>query len=87
MIDAKDLALESLSDALHYQLAQAKRREAVEAAQYADILVQLRRIQERAAELRSQHEPAATFSGGDGEVRAAILRAVRYVVYNHKEDV
>jgi hypothetical protein len=86
MATLKDKALEAVSAGLHYQLAQAERREAYAKFDGAGTLLDLRKIQERAAELRSQHEPMATFSGGVDAVREAILRAVRYVVSGRKEE-
>jgi hypothetical protein len=71
---------------VRYQLAQANRREAYQQYSYAATLLELQRVRERAAELASQHEPTATFSGGDADVRRRILLAVRYVLTGRKED-
>lgn len=75
-----------MSDFMRYLIAQAERREAYEALNYASTLLELRHIQERAAELASQHEPTATFSGGDADVRRRILLAVHYVLTGRKEE-
>lgn len=82
-----DLAIEAVSASLRYELAQAERREAVTQCNYAETLLALRQIQERAAELRCQHEPMATFNEREtDETRQAILRAVRYVVTGRTDD-
>lgn len=75
-----------MSDFLIYQEAQAKRREAYEKYNGAGLLLELRHIQERAAELASQHEPTATFSGGDADVRRRILLAIHYVLTGRKDE-
>jgi beta-phosphoglucomutase-like phosphatase (HAD superfamily) len=78
---------EAVAAPLRYEIAQAERREAYAELNYAGTLLELRQIRERAAELRSQHEPTATFSGSVPEVREAILRAVHYVITGHKEEL
>jgi hypothetical protein len=69
-----------------YQMAKVESREAYQQLNYASTLLDLRRVRERAAELASQHEPTATFSGGDADVRQRILWAVHYVLTGRKED-
>jgi hypothetical protein len=78
--------VKGVTDFMTYQLRQVERREAYEKLNYASTLLDLRQIKERAAELASQHEPTATFSGGDADVRQRILWAVHYVLTGRKED-
>lgn len=78
--------LRAVIDPLRYELAHAQRREAYEKYNGAALLLQLRQIEERAAELASQHEPMATFAERDQLTRRRILLAVRYVLTGHKEE-
>lgn len=82
--DETNKAIEAVSAALHYQLAQAECREAQAQRNYAGVLLALRDIRKRAAELRSQYEPLAKLAK-DPAVQAVILKAVRYVVFGHME--
>lgn len=78
--------LRAVIDPLRYEFTHAQRREAYEKYNGASLLLKLRQIEERAAELASQHEPMATFAERDQLARRRILLAVRYVLTGHKEE-
>lgn len=77
--------LDQICASLRYREAQTARREAYEKLNSACLLLSLRQLRERAAELESQYEPMATFSGEDEAIRERILQAVHYVITGRKE--
>ena len=68
--------MSDLGKYLHAQETTARRRAERD---LASANLELARIQELAAEMRSQHEPLDTLTGGDKEERERILKAIFYV--------
>lgn len=68
-----------MSDLSTYMLRQQQTRAARYEREAASARLQLARVMERLAEIRSQHEPLAELSGHDDEVRAKCLAAAFYV--------
>jgi hypothetical protein len=70
---------------LKFMEAKAQEDAAFQLYCYAGSNLELKRLQARAAELASQHEPMAEFSGCNDAIREQILRAVQYVMTGRKE--
>lgn len=70
-----------MSDLARYFDAQEKRRRWMAERENASARLQLAQIHERAAEIRSQHEPLNELTGGDRDTREKILAATFYVLH------
>ena len=69
-----------MNDFADYMARQTETRLAQAERSKATIKLEFARVKERAAELRSQHEPLHTLTAGDTEERQRILDAVFYVL-------
>ena len=70
-----------MSDLMHYFQAQEETRTARAERQAASYKLELCQIKERAAEFKSQHEPAATIANEKGTDRDKMLAAIHFVLF------
>jgi hypothetical protein len=75
-----------MSDLQSYFLAQAKTEAARYQREAAAFRLELCKIRERLAEIKSQHEPLDSWSDGDSVIRNSIYNAAFYVVVGRVED-
>lgn len=69
-----------MSDFGDYLARQTETKLASTERSLATVKLEFARVKERAAEIRSQHEPLNTLTAGDAEERQRILDAVFYVL-------
>jgi len=69
-----------MSDFIRYQLAKANRRAAHAEYNHASVALRLAQIEERLAEIQSQHEPLGGLLAQDTSNRDKLIAAARYVV-------